>query len=135
MMPEAARARFVTPRAGTALVPFRKYPRERSLRERDDAYVNNIETIVKGRLGYRDKINVRKKLTGAGFFAAGLDPARQLVQSVAHRHLRRESRHGIGRYMALIETPAKDAGQNLIRDILHECVSSRSFPAAVHKAG
>src|SRR6185503_8689291 len=47
MMPGAARARVVTPRAGTAPVHFRKYPRERSLRERDGGDVTDMVTSVK----------------------------------------------------------------------------------------
>jgi|GEM_PF-4375949 len=43
-MPGAARERVVTPRAGTALVPLSKYPRERSLRERDGDDV--IDTVT-----------------------------------------------------------------------------------------
>ena len=46
-MPGAARARVVTPRAGTAPVHFRKYPRERSLRERDGGDVTDMVTSVK----------------------------------------------------------------------------------------
>jgi hypothetical protein len=53
-MPGAARERFVTPPAGTALVPLRKYPRERPLGERDEKHVIYIETNVKKKVPHEE---------------------------------------------------------------------------------